>query len=263
MSKKIIEVIEKTEKELPWNFTATLPNGATVKVLGVCEHPSEGKQWWSPDGTPMERTFEKFNHPAKKSDLNLFELVYRVVGISDLLTDIGINDSVRVSSDWSDLTALAEKVRLENPDNCYPLLFSYKKGMEQIDVTILVGSDSSWKTITRMNATKGSNLANTRTKGAHVMIANPNEKDGRTRLNIAHDITDQQYRVIATDKNGMVNTCSRSSIMSNGNGLCMMDVEFDLPLAKIKSIQFQTQKFQSVTFKNISLRPSVEMEKQN
>ena len=30
---------------------ATLPNGVTVEVLGVCEHPSEGQQWWKPDGS--------------------------------------------------------------------------------------------------------------------------------------------------------------------------------------------------------------------
>ena len=34
----------------PEHFVATLPNGVTVELMGVCEHPSKGKQWWRPDG---------------------------------------------------------------------------------------------------------------------------------------------------------------------------------------------------------------------
>ena len=34
-------------------WTATLPNGAVVTFLDVCTHPSEGKQWWGPDGSPL------------------------------------------------------------------------------------------------------------------------------------------------------------------------------------------------------------------
>ena len=43
----------QTEVEKPAEqseYKTTLPNGVTVKLLGLCEHPSEGKQWWAPDG---------------------------------------------------------------------------------------------------------------------------------------------------------------------------------------------------------------------
>ena len=36
-------------------FTAILSNGVTVELVGVCEHPSEGKQWWRPDGSMLEQ----------------------------------------------------------------------------------------------------------------------------------------------------------------------------------------------------------------
>ena len=32
-----------------------LANGATVELLGVCEYPSAGKQWWRPDGCDAGR----------------------------------------------------------------------------------------------------------------------------------------------------------------------------------------------------------------
>ena len=40
---------EKTEGK----FKATLPNGATIELVGVSYHPSEGQPWWKPDGSPM------------------------------------------------------------------------------------------------------------------------------------------------------------------------------------------------------------------
>ncbi len=36
------------------NYKASLPNGTTIEVLGVCVNPSAGKQWWSPDGNPFD-----------------------------------------------------------------------------------------------------------------------------------------------------------------------------------------------------------------
>jgi hypothetical protein len=69
LAKKIIEVIQDAEKEISQNselktenFTATLPNGVTVELLGVCDHPSAGKQWWQPDGSILNnRPYEKLS----------------------------------------------------------------------------------------------------------------------------------------------------------------------------------------------------------
>jgi len=36
-------------------YLATLPNGATVELVGVCEYPTLGKLWWGPDGVALER----------------------------------------------------------------------------------------------------------------------------------------------------------------------------------------------------------------
>ncbi|MCK4282999.1 MAG: hypothetical protein KAX44_01685, partial [Candidatus Brocadiae bacterium] len=38
-------------------FTATLPGGVTVELLGVSYHPSEGQPWWRPDGTALPEPF--------------------------------------------------------------------------------------------------------------------------------------------------------------------------------------------------------------
>jgi beta-lactamase regulating signal transducer with metallopeptidase domain len=49
-----------TRKASESGFAARLPNGVTVELVGVCEHPSAGKKWWRPDGTALgEAPYEK------------------------------------------------------------------------------------------------------------------------------------------------------------------------------------------------------------
>ena len=53
----VLEPEEVTESS---EFKKTLPDGVTVELVGICEHPSEGKQWWRPDGSKLgQRPFEK------------------------------------------------------------------------------------------------------------------------------------------------------------------------------------------------------------
>jgi len=42
-------------QQLENDYTATLPNGVTVELIGLCEHPSQGKQWWRPDGSILHQ----------------------------------------------------------------------------------------------------------------------------------------------------------------------------------------------------------------
>jgi len=46
--------IQQPARVQPSKWQATLPNGVMVELLGICEHPSDGKQWWRPDGSLLE-----------------------------------------------------------------------------------------------------------------------------------------------------------------------------------------------------------------
>lgn len=41
------------ESRPPSKWQVTLPSGARVELIGVCESPSGGKAWWNPDGNPL------------------------------------------------------------------------------------------------------------------------------------------------------------------------------------------------------------------
>ena len=58
-------------------WQAVLPNGITVELLGICEHPNIGQKWWLPDGSPLqEPPFAKstcrFSHDHQKVKVYCF-----------------------------------------------------------------------------------------------------------------------------------------------------------------------------------------------
>jgi hypothetical protein len=64
----------------PSKWKATLPNGTTVEFIGICENPSAGKQWWGPDGSPIDyapyANIEPYgNH---RSDRKIYEIAWRI-----------------------------------------------------------------------------------------------------------------------------------------------------------------------------------------
>ncbi|MHC4085312.1 MAG: HEAT repeat domain-containing protein [Planctomycetota bacterium] len=46
-------------------FSAILPNGVTVELIGMCEYPSVDKQWWQPDGSLLVKP------PYDESDIDI------------------------------------------------------------------------------------------------------------------------------------------------------------------------------------------------
>src|SRR5206468_359963 len=75
----------------PQKLTATLPNGVTIELLGVAEHPSKDKPWWSPAGAPIPDRFTSdvsSKDPPKSDDLTLTrEFVIRLTGVPDDASD--------------------------------------------------------------------------------------------------------------------------------------------------------------------------------
>jgi len=65
----------------PAKWRATLPNGVTVELLGLCESPSGGKSWWGPDGHDLG--FAPYFHSKPfgwlPSDRRICEIAWRVL----------------------------------------------------------------------------------------------------------------------------------------------------------------------------------------
>ena len=61
-------------------FVATLPNGVSVELVGICEHPSKGKQWWRPDGQRLDYVIKTWDINVYPSDDPGYQFVFRKSG---------------------------------------------------------------------------------------------------------------------------------------------------------------------------------------
>lgn len=237
-------------------YKTTLANGVTVELVGICEHPSPDSQWFRPDGEILEqKPYEKLKaRHVDTDDLIVYELLYRIDGSKNTRTKILLNEFVKSTSGADKLYKAARGIKLKEPEKYYRSIVSFDKQAKIADIDFVIGDDSKWITDTALN---GDNIANSSTNGPNAMINTPIEKDGRTYVNIAHNAIDKEFRVVAVDKNNKIHHGASDATFSNQKGMGSIQAEFNLPLEKIKSIEFQTQKFQRITFKNISLRPDL------
>lgn len=73
-------------------FAATLSNDVTLKLLGVCEHPSVGKKWWQPDGNDLpEAPYRTFNNSVHaKEGEQAREIALRLIGPQQLVNNAAV-----------------------------------------------------------------------------------------------------------------------------------------------------------------------------
>ncbi|MHC4289123.1 MAG: polysaccharide biosynthesis/export family protein, partial [Planctomycetota bacterium] len=246
------------------NFTATLPNGVTVELLGVCEYPSEGKQWWSPRGhllskAPYATTGNK--EPHEKPGYQNYEFALRLQP-----ADASYYWMIPGGSFGSDTGSPKD-------EDGRPLtnLKSYQTGLpkDQSATDIRFGVTAGlWETVATH---KPDNREQTPMVGDYsIAFGIPYEKDNETLVPVVHNynLTEKIYaiRMVAVTTSGQI----RESGYSGRGGKELKNLTYSfykLPLNEIREFQFQIRPYEWITFKNISLRlggkTEVEIENQS
>ncbi|MHC4479215.1 MAG: M56 family metallopeptidase, partial [Planctomycetota bacterium] len=73
-------------------FIATSSNGVTVELIGICEHPSQGKQWWRPDGGLLDEApyDDDFGRAFPKDGENGYKFAVKFAGMAGKEVDVRI-----------------------------------------------------------------------------------------------------------------------------------------------------------------------------
>jgi len=67
-----------SESKSKWQ--AVLPSGTVFQFIGICNSPSGSRQWWGPDGGPLEAApyFNSESFLRKRDGQNAFEIAWRL-----------------------------------------------------------------------------------------------------------------------------------------------------------------------------------------
>jgi hypothetical protein len=260
-------------------FRAVMPDGTVIELVGLCEHPSAGHDWWRPDGLPLgktpageapreltQRPFNVFlgNPDALDRDVAIdarlpeggeVELTsyYAKGSTGYYLKGIGSASTFKKSDDKKVLQSLRAVAQFQ-PSSRTNLIVHYAPQPWETYCEF-----QNWLTLRKGQRVRSGSVAVSRSNPTWggVIMAQPTEQKGTTTIIAAFDFDDvehRDFRIIAVDKAGINLRGKDQGYFNATHHAHMLMAHFEnTPLEKIETFLFQSRKFQSVGFRNVSL----------
>ncbi len=237
-------------------FVATLPNGVTVELIGICEHPSQGKQWWRPDGSfiGVDR-FRNYDFgDAIIAENNQFLRIFALRFNDDVLQDMrlswDLNNSrgSRYQPDYIDKEAM--KLRAIQ---VIEAVFAEDIQSTNLKVGIATGQ---WKTVAAGAPGDRGAYTNENITDRDVIYHEARQENGYVHMSATH-LLGKNYdcRIIARGKDGKLYEPRKYS--NHGDEMRECKSEFDIPLEQVKFFHLQARQYEWCEFKNVSLQPAL------
>ena len=231
-------------------YGARLPNGVAVELLGVCEHPSTGKSWWSPDGTLLDfPPYRELNDREAYSDLPLYEIVYRVNPSDSSISKINKTNDIPGCFGPYPISRETEGVSENLQDAVYAYI-PVQGTDDQVDLSFACGTENGWQMLLRADSPVDRSGMNSDDANIYVSIG----ENKRIIAHVTHKLS-VEVRVVAKDHDGLLH----HPISIKGKGMefaSVLSAEFDLSVDQTAKVEVQVQDFQPITFKNVSLSPN-------
>ncbi|MBL7215822.1 MAG: hypothetical protein ISS71_09110, partial [Phycisphaerae bacterium] len=232
------------------NFTATLPSGVTVELVGVCEHPSDGKQWWNPDGLLMgELVFElKGRRPYDKP---YFGYMLQFEPPEDLTfrTSTDVDAFISTSSINTKGQAIAWLGYNEGHSNTPEI-------PETARITVKVAG-GDWQTREPGKYEVFRDIVNFDDERILLSGLRSDPDDSKqTLIEATASGDDIDIKLVCVTKNGKSHEVTHSGMLRAGGKMIQHSFSLRAPIDEIEKIIVNYRKFHTVTFKNVSLRPN-------
>ncbi|MFA6186682.1 MAG: M56 family metallopeptidase [Phycisphaerae bacterium] len=250
--------IEKTKQG---DFKAMLSNGTTVELIGVCEHPSEGKQWWRADGTVLTKApYKWYDTEPKETTFKGYEFAAGIYGGTDVevVWNMPIkNKLVSIGLDRNDSTGYIGEMAAA----------AIQSNEDLITMSVRIGiAAGDWKTSFVYD---GKETAQKECGTGNVIFSDAYKIGDGVQITVSDTIIGSAHRIVAIDKAGkmykeqMTDRGLKGIQSLSGEELRQTTVYFPkLKQNNVKEFQFQTRPYEWVEFKNVSLKPGVKTDVQ-
>ena len=228
-------------------FMVAMAQGVTVELVGVCEHPSDGRQWWRPDGRNLAedaRPYQKLNMlalPRNQQENKLLELAVRVTNVD--------YEPAGITSDAGD------RGFRKYGDNIYAATIEVPKNQNQQDITLGMAA-GVWETAAISEAAFGRRSRRI-TEGFAFTEAYSTTEGAAVTITHETDAGNTDFRIVCRDKSGNIHPADSCSSKSFGAWTQTTALFSDLTAEAIGVFEFHTRPFVWVRFSNVSLRPGV------
>ena len=241
-------------------FCGTLTSGITVELISVSQHPSEGKAWWRPDGSPME----KAPHARMASTgIGQVEPGKRAVELAIAVTNAPTED-IGVTWKWDAVTSTCRSDQVMADGKIVQGLRAIE-GILPADrhVTGFTVGIASGQWSTRYSASvrgqevialRGQRVISIEVNAGGAVFSPVIEQAGQTIINVAYDLpADYEARVVAIDQSGKLHTGELTG--GSAGKTRQSTATFHMPASEIKGYKLQARPYEWIRFRNISLEP--------
>jgi len=241
-------------------FITTLPNGVIVELIGLCEHPIEGTQWWRPDGGILASDYVPSDHlgikvkPDETEQARELALRFSGPDVEHMSFTWKIDNAASSLSSSLPFYMSEKREKLKPQRN---IVFRLPRNIETLDFSagIAVGE---WKRVAFGGDGRTESYTNDSLTDSSVIFHEAIKIKDTVRLSATHLLGgDYDCRIMVVDKDDRLHEPARNSNSSNsGSDMRLCTSIFDVSQDQIKYILLQTRPFQWAHFKNVSLRPN-------
>ncbi len=233
-------------------FKTILANGVTVELVGVCEYPSEGKQWWKPDGSLLKeamgvKIYDKIacniKQPVKG---NPYVFVVRVDGPADLNFKWGQTEDAACLASGKPMDAKGREI-----EDMQAVQANIDERKANAALRLAVAS-GPWKNKAAHN---GKGIMSVNLEGGAVTFSEAYESNGGVKITVSDTLDEFEHRIAAVDAKGNLLQAIYKPWVGAGKIRQTTPRFENLRLDQIKEFQFQIRPYEWVTFKNVSLKP--------
>jgi hypothetical protein len=240
-------------------FAATLPNGATVELIGVSylsQGLSQPKRWWRPDGTDM--IDEPFRHSTTSTGGSSG---YKVRDFALYIT--GVDDYSSASYNSLGRTNVQPVIPVDKENKFLPGVLAFVGLFEEgrFEDTIRIGvSTESWQKVEEWidegwHEHDPDNIVFAKSTNP-LILTWPRQKGEAVILEMVSKDVAEAKRMLLFDRNGRIHE-EHPRILGQGLGLVKEQYWFwHIQREDMHRIEFQKRPYQWVEFRNVSLEPT-------
>jgi len=245
----------------PTEFFAELPNGGTVELVGISEHPSQDGPWWRADGSPLETP--PYAKPGGKYNFGGAmigrEFAFRFHGVpkeilrGTIITLIGSGGSRSLSVPEDHAGKPLENMRVK--------MLSLPRGTKQAKFRISV-PNGDWRLVAASDGTGHSAQGMFLDGAPFGLTFLPARTVGNDiRFSFSHNATSHEVRVTAMEIDGKTqHEHSRLRTVGAG-GFFQSTAEFSKLKGKhIRSFNIEVRKLTEIWFEQVAAAPGEQTE---
>jgi RNA polymerase sigma factor (sigma-70 family) len=234
---------EKVAADPRW--VRSLPNGATIEVVGISPHPSGPLTWWRPDGSPLPQPPCDRSNTRISSDQNVVfrSVVVRVTNLPEGAEHQWWINEANGGSHGQPRRAGKPVPGLSEAVTQFP------RGMPTCTLLFKVAA-GPWQTVQTWGTSPGA--LGSRDGTSYIFGAAIATTTG-TALSVTHNIQDTSVRLVAVDGDGK----EHPGKVRSGSGVKdfrQLVVEFDLPPGAVQEFRVQTRSFEEVEIPGIVIQ---------